>query len=117
MHTVLSGTLGSNGTFLNSPSSPMMFLYSIGCPALCWSNCSRKKCTFLCPDVKLFSMFLASCWLPNTNMTLEVEDDWLWHSGMTGNMSKVGFGYFGRLGLENAECRMGNIADDAEPIA
>jgi hypothetical protein len=36
---------------------------------------------------------------------------------MTGNMSEVGFGYFGRLGLENAEVRMGNIAGDAEPIA
>jgi hypothetical protein len=36
---------------------------------------------------------------------------------MTGNMSEVGFGYFGRHGLENAEVRMGNIAGDAEPIA
>jgi hypothetical protein len=36
---------------------------------------------------------------------------------MTSNMSEVGFGYFGRLGLENAEGRMENIAGDAEPIA
>jgi hypothetical protein len=48
---------------------------------------------------------------------VKVEDDWLWRSGMTGNMSEVGFGYFGRLGLENAEGRMRNIAGDAEPIA
>jgi hypothetical protein len=32
-------------------------------------------------------------------------------------MSEVGFGYLGRLGLENAEGRMWNIAGDAEPIA
>jgi hypothetical protein len=36
---------------------------------------------------------------------------------MTDNMSEVEFGYFGRLGLENMEGRMGNIAGDAEPIA
>jgi hypothetical protein len=47
----------------------------------------------------------------------KVEDDWLWCSGMIGNMLEVGFGYFGRLGLENAKGRMGNIAGDAEPIA
>jgi hypothetical protein len=38
-------------------------------------------------------------------------------SGMTSNMPEVGFGYFGRLGLESAEGRMGNIAGDAEPIS
>jgi hypothetical protein len=48
---------------------------------------------------------------------VKVEDDWLWHSDMTGNMPEVGFGYFGRFGLKNAEGRMGNIAGDAEPIA
>jgi hypothetical protein len=48
---------------------------------------------------------------------VKVEDDWLWCSGMTGNMPDVGFGYFGRLGLESAEGRMGNIAGDVEPIA
>jgi hypothetical protein len=48
---------------------------------------------------------------------VKVEGDWLWRSGMIGNMPKVGFGYFGRLGLESAEGRMGNIAGDVEPIA
>ena len=46
----------------------------------------------------------------------KVEGDWLWHSGMTSNMPEVGFGYFGRLGLESAEGRMGNNAGDVEPI-
>jgi hypothetical protein len=35
MHTVLSGTLGFNGTFLNSPSGSMAFLHSVGASALC----------------------------------------------------------------------------------
>jgi hypothetical protein len=30
MHMVLFGTLGSNGTFLNSPSTSIIFLYSVG---------------------------------------------------------------------------------------
>jgi hypothetical protein len=30
---------------------------------------------------------------------------------------EVGFDYFGRLGLENAEGMTGNIAGEAEPIA
>jgi hypothetical protein len=47
----------------------------------------------------------------------KVEDDWLCHSNMTGNMPEVGFGYFGRLGLENADGRIGNITSYAEPIA
>jgi hypothetical protein len=64
MHTILPGTLGSNGTFLNSPSASIMFLYSTGGSALCWSNCSHKKRTLLCPGAKPFSMFLASYWLP-----------------------------------------------------
>jgi hypothetical protein len=46
----------------------------------------------------------------------KVEDDWLWYSGMIGNMLEVEFGYFGRLGLENAEGMTGNITGDAEPI-
>jgi hypothetical protein len=46
-----------------------------------------------------------------------VEDYWLWRSGMTGNISEAGSGYFGRLGLENAKGMTGNIAGDAEPIA
>jgi hypothetical protein len=48
---------------------------------------------------------------------VKVEGDWLWCSGMTGNIPEVGIGYFGRLGLESAEGIMGNIAGDAEPIA
>jgi hypothetical protein len=72
MHMVLSGTLGSNDTFLNSPSASIMFLYSTGGSATCWSNYSRKKCVFLCPYVKPFSMFLASYWLPKTDMMLKI---------------------------------------------
>jgi hypothetical protein len=69
---VLFGTLGSNGTFLNSPSASMIFLYSTGGSALCWSDCSRRKCTFLWPSMKPFSMFLASCWLPKMDMMPKV---------------------------------------------
>jgi hypothetical protein len=72
MHTILSRTLRSNDTFLNSPLASMMFLYSTRGPTPCWPNCSHKKCTFLCPGMKPFSMFLASCWLPNMDMTLNV---------------------------------------------
>jgi hypothetical protein len=68
MNTVLSGTLGSNGTFLNSPSTSMIFLYSTGGSTLCWSNCSHRKCTILWPGTKPFLMFLASCGLPKTDM-------------------------------------------------
>jgi hypothetical protein len=46
----------------------------------------------------------------------KVEGNWLWRSGMTSNMSEVGFGY-GRLGLESVEGGMGNITGDVEPIA
>jgi hypothetical protein len=72
MHIVLSGTLGSNGTFLNSPSASIIFLHSTEGYALYWFGCSRKKCTILSPGVKPFSMFLASCWLPNKDMTPKV---------------------------------------------
>jgi hypothetical protein len=48
---------------------------------------------------------------------VKVEGDWLWRSGMTGNMPEVQFGYFGRLGLESAEGRMRYIAGDLEPIS
>jgi hypothetical protein len=68
MHIALLGTLGSRGIFLNSPSASMAFLCSAGAFALrglvnvlCHSGSSCRKCTFLWPDVKLFSMFLASC--------------------------------------------------------
>jgi hypothetical protein len=45
----------------------------------------------------------------------KAEDDWLWRSDVTGNM--VGFGYFGRFGLESVEGMMGNIVGGVEPIA
>jgi hypothetical protein len=72
MHIVLSGTLRSNGTFWNSPSTSMTFLYSTRGWASYCSDCSHKKCTFLWPRVKPFSMFLAYCWLPKTDITLKV---------------------------------------------
>jgi hypothetical protein len=61
MHTVLSETLGSNGTFLNSPSTSLIFLCSARGSTLCWSGCSHRKYTFLWLGVKPFKMFLASC--------------------------------------------------------
>jgi hypothetical protein len=45
----------------------------------------------------------------------KAEDDWLRRSDVTGNM--VGFGYFGRFGLESVEGMMGNIVGGVEPIA
>jgi hypothetical protein len=36
---------------------------------------------------------------------------------MIGNMPEVEFGYFGRVGLENADDMMGNITSDVDPIA
>jgi hypothetical protein len=48
---------------------------------------------------------------------VKVKDDWLWHSGMTGSMSGVGFGCYDRLVVENVKDRMGNIASGEEPIA
>jgi hypothetical protein len=47
----------------------------------------------------------------------EVENCWKWRSDMIGNMLEVGFGYFGMLGLDNAEGRMGSVAGFAEHIA
>jgi hypothetical protein len=44
----------------------------------------------------------------------KVEDDWLWHNGRIGSMSKVSFGCFGKLVVKE-ENRMENIAGDAEP--
>jgi hypothetical protein len=72
MHTILSGTLGSSGTFWNSPLASMAFLHSGGGWVSYCSDCSHRKCTFLWPRAKPFSMFLASCWLPNTDMTPKV---------------------------------------------
>jgi hypothetical protein len=39
----------------------------------------------------------------------EAEDDWLWHSDMTGNKSKLGLGCFGRLTVEKEKGRMESI--------
>jgi hypothetical protein len=63
-HTVLSGTLGSNGTLVNSPSISFAFLNS-GEAAFFTEGCScsvssLKKCTFLCSRAKLHSLFQAS---------------------------------------------------------
>jgi hypothetical protein len=78
-HTTLSGTVGSKGTFLNSPSTSMAFLYSTGAYAFrgqigCWScsSSSCKKCKFLWPGVKPCSMFLAPFWLSKTDITPKV---------------------------------------------
>jgi hypothetical protein len=67
IQTFLSGTLGSSATLLKSPSASIAFLNSTkiscfgeGCACSCWSASSLKKCTFLCPWVKLRSMLLAS---------------------------------------------------------
>jgi hypothetical protein len=48
---------------------------------------------------------------------VKVEDDWLWHNGRFGTILEVGFGYFGRLAMEEASDRMKNIAGGEEPIA
>jgi hypothetical protein len=50
----------------------MMFLYSARGSALCSSNYSLKKCTFLCSGMKLLSMFLASNLLPKMVMMPKV---------------------------------------------
>jgi hypothetical protein len=47
----------------------------------------------------------------------KVEDGWWWSSAMIGNMPEVGFGYFGMLGLDNTEGRIGNIAGGMRSIA
>jgi hypothetical protein len=60
MHTVLSGTLGSSGTFSNSPLASMAFLYYVGGSVSYYCDCSRRKCRFLWPRAQPFSMFLAS---------------------------------------------------------
>jgi hypothetical protein len=48
---------------------------------------------------------------------VKVEDDWLWHSGMTCCMPGVGFGCYDRLVAESVKGRMGNIAGGGEPTA
>jgi hypothetical protein len=45
---------------------------------------------------------------------VKVEDCWWWCSGRIDNIPEVGFGYFGMLGLDNAEGRMGSVASGME---
>jgi hypothetical protein len=45
------------------------------------------------------------------------EDDWLWHSGMTGNMPEHALGCFGRHAVEKAKGKMGSIGGGEEPTA
>jgi hypothetical protein len=47
----------------------------------------------------------------------KVENGWLWHSGMTGSMPRVGFCCYDRLVAKIAKGRMANIAGGEEPIA
>jgi hypothetical protein len=54
--------------FLNYPLALIHFLFSAGASSsqllaemLLCSDSSNRKCTFLCPGAKPFSMFLASC--------------------------------------------------------
>jgi hypothetical protein len=72
MRIVLSGTLGSSSIFWNFPSASMAFLHSNGGWVLYCYDCSHRKCTFLWPGAKPFSMFQAPCWLPKMDITLKV---------------------------------------------
>jgi hypothetical protein len=81
MQAALLGTLGSNATFLISPSTSMVFLNSTRAYVLmeqadCWycSNSSLTKWMFLWPGAKPCSMFLTSFGLPKTDMILKVAD-------------------------------------------
>jgi hypothetical protein len=47
----------------------------------------------------------------------KVEADWLWRSDMTGNMSKLGLGCFGRLAAEKAKGKMESISGGEESTA
>jgi hypothetical protein len=47
----------------------------------------------------------------------KVKDGWLWCSGMTGSMSRVGFDCYDRLVVENVKGGMGGIAGGEELIA
>ncbi len=47
----------------------------------------------------------------------KVEDDWLWHNGRIGSMSKVSFGCFGKLVVERAKDRIENIAGSEGAVA
>jgi hypothetical protein len=46
-----------------------------------------------------------------------VVDGWLWRGGRVDNMTKIGFGYFGKLAVERARDRMGSIVDGEVSIA
>jgi hypothetical protein len=77
--TALTGTLGSNATFLKWSSASMAFLNYVKASAMmghtnCWycSDSCLRKWTFLRPDMKPCSMFLASFWLPKIDITLNV---------------------------------------------
>jgi hypothetical protein len=48
---------------------------------------------------------------------VKVKDGWLWCSGMTGSMSRVGFDCYDRLVVENVKGGMGGIAGGEELIA
>jgi hypothetical protein len=47
----------------------------------------------------------------------EVEDGWLWRSGMTGSMPEVGFGRLNKLVVKKVKDKMGNIVGGEESIA
>jgi hypothetical protein len=60
MHIVLYRTLGSSGTFWNSPLASMTILHYVRGWVSYFSDCSRRKCMFLWPGEKPFSMLLAA---------------------------------------------------------
>jgi hypothetical protein len=45
----------------------------------------------------------------------KLEDGWLWYSGMIGNKSERGLGYFGKVVVETAKGMMENT--DCEAVA
>jgi hypothetical protein len=46
---------------------------------------------------------------------VKIEDEWFWHSDMTGNKLEVGLGYFGRIVSEKAKGKMESIDGGEEP--
>jgi hypothetical protein len=46
----------------------------------------------------------------------KVADDWLWRNGMIDNMVEVGLGCFGKLVMERANDRIGNMAGGGGPL-
>jgi hypothetical protein len=68
----------------------------------------------------LFSIGYVICGTSEGMLFVELakdEDDWLWHSGMTGNMPEHGLGCFGRHAVEKAKGKMGSIGGGEEPTA